>query len=235
MKFVEQSARIETVMVGEPEVGRGRHGPLLPNTIRGVICGPSNCGKTQIIINLLLSRNGLRFENVYVFSKSLSQPKYVFLGKLFDEIPEIGYHTFSNNEDIPPPDQVKGSSIMVFDDVACERQHMVREFFCMGRHFDIDSFYLCQSYSQIPKHLVRDNLNLLVLFQQDLLNLRNIYSSHINSDMSFEIFQQMCRSCWEKPYGFLLVNKDCRVTEGRYRRGFNTFILPKRGQSFLTS
>ena len=87
MKFVEQKARIKTVKVGEPEVGEGRHGRHLPNTIKAVICGPSNCGKTQSMrLSLLLSKNGLRFENVYVFSKSLNQPKYVFLDKWFGEI-----------------------------------------------------------------------------------------------------------------------------------------------------
>ena len=232
MRFVEQPGRIETVRVGEVEPSEGRHGPLLPNSIRGVICGPSNCGKTQALISLLLSKNGLRFRNVYVYSKSLSQPKYVYLEKLFQGIPEIGYQAFSNNEEILPPSQVGESSVMIFDDIACEKQTAVREYFCMGRHFDVDSFYLCQSYAQIPKHLVRDNLNLVILFEQDGLNQRNIYKSHVNADMDFETFQKMCRRCWEQRYGFLLINKDARVGEGRYRKGYNTFILPDRGQSF---
>ena len=218
--------------VGEPEPSEGRHGFLLPNSVRAVICGPSNCGKTQALISLLLSKNGLRFQNIYVYSKSLTQPKYLYLEKLFADIPEIGYHASSNNDDILSPDHVKASSIMVFDDIACEKQAMVREYFSMGRHFDVDSFYLCQSYAQIPKHLVRDNLNMLILFQQDTLNLRNIYNSHVNADMDFETFQLMCRRCWARKHEFLLINKDVKVRKGRYRRGSNTFILPERGQSF---
>lgn len=232
MRFVEQPGRIETVRVGEAEPVEGRHGPLLPNSIRAVLCGPSNCGKTQALISLLLSKNGLHFQNVYVYSKSLAQPKYVYLERLFQKVPEIGYYTFSNNEDILSPDQVGESSIMIFDDIACEKQAVVREYFCMGRHFNVDSFYLCQSYAQIPKHLVRDNVNIVILFQQDGLNLKNIYQSHVNADMDFETFQTMCRRCWEQRYGFLLINKDARVGEGRYRKGYNTFILPDKGQSF---
>lgn len=232
MKFVEQPRRIEIIKVGEPEVTENRHGPLLPNSIRSVICGPSSCGKTQSLVSLLLSKNGLRFKNLYIYSKSLNQPKYLFLEKLFEGIPEIGYHTFSNNEDIVSPDQVLPSSIMIFDDIACEKQGVVKEFFCMGRHFDVDSFYLCQSYAQIPKHLVRDNVNLIILFQQDDLNLKNIYRSHVNSDMNFETFQKMCRHCWSKRYGFLFINKDSTVGGGKYRRGFNTFIIPENSQSF---
>jgi len=42
----------------------------------------------------------------------------------------------------------------------------------MGRHKNIDSFYLCQTYS--PKHLIRDNANFIIMFKQDDLNMRHI-------------------------------------------------------------
>lgn len=235
MRFVEQKTRIETAkVVGEEGGMESRHGPLLPGNIRAVICGPSGVGKTHSIISLLLSKNGLKFRNIYIFSKSLAQPKYIFLEKLFAGTPEIGFHVFSNNQDIPTPDQIEDFSIMIFDDIACEKQEVVKQYFSIGRHFNIDSFYLCQTYSQIPKHLVRDNLNLIILFQQDTLNMHNLWKSHINSDMNFKTFQFMCQQCWQKKYGFLLVNKDVGVNSGRYRFGFNCFILPAGGQSFLS-
>lgn len=40
-------------ILGDKDACR-RHGDLLPNTIRGIICGPSNCGKTNVILSLLL-------------------------------------------------------------------------------------------------------------------------------------------------------------------------------------
>jgi len=51
-----------------------KHGAMLPSTIRAIVCSPSNCGKTNILISLLESPHGVRFENVYVYSKSLQQP-----------------------------------------------------------------------------------------------------------------------------------------------------------------
>ncbi|EFN86090.1 hypothetical protein EAI_00767 [Harpegnathos saltator] len=36
-----------------------RHGNMLPNTTCGIICGPSNCGKTNVLISLLESLHGL--------------------------------------------------------------------------------------------------------------------------------------------------------------------------------
>lgn len=41
-----------------------RHGELLPNSIRAIISGPSGVGKTNVVISLIESPNGLRFQNV---------------------------------------------------------------------------------------------------------------------------------------------------------------------------
>lgn len=201
-----------------------RHGELLPSTIRCIIAGPSNCGKTNVIIGLLEDLNGLRFENVYVFSKSLYQPKYVYLSKLLEPIEKVGYFTFNDSEEIIPPVKAKPNSVFIFDDVACNNQSVIREYFSMGRHNSIDCFYLCQTYSHIPKHLIRDNANLIVLFKQDELNLRHVYSDHVNTDMSFDIFKELCSLCWNNKYGFLVIDKDRDLLNGRYRKCFDHFI-----------
>ena len=142
-----------------------KHGEMLPNTIRAIICDPSNSGKTNIRINLIESPNGVCFKNLYVYSKSLQQPKYQYLENLFTSIDEIGYFTFSNNSDVVPPSEARPNSIFIFDDVACDKQDAVREYFSMVRHANVDWFYLCQMYAKIPKHLIRDNVNLLILFR----------------------------------------------------------------------
>ena len=49
-----------------------RHDNLLPNSLRAVFCGLSNCEKTSNLLALLIDPNGLRFENVYDYSKSLN-------------------------------------------------------------------------------------------------------------------------------------------------------------------
>lgn len=203
---------------------RVKHSKLLPNSIRAIIVGPSNCGKTNVLITLLAHPNGLKFENVYVYSKSLYQPKYQYLERLLSGITGLGYHTFSENSAVLAPDEAKPNSIFVFDDVACEKQDHIRAYFCMGRHKHIDSFYLGQTYTHIPKHLIRDNTNFLIIFKQDNLNLKHIYDDHVNTDMSFDEFRQVCTQCWKDNYGFLCINKDSAVDQGRYRLGFDAFI-----------
>ena len=57
--------------------------PLLPKNIRGLIIGKSNCGKTTLILNLLLQTNWLDYNHLYVFGNSLHQQEYVILKKGF--------------------------------------------------------------------------------------------------------------------------------------------------------
>ncbi|KYN03206.1 hypothetical protein ALC62_05952 [Cyphomyrmex costatus] len=74
MRFVRQSRTIEVSNLDakvQTEREMRKHGNMLPSTVRAIVCGPSNCGKTNVLISLLESPNGVRFENVYVYSKSL--------------------------------------------------------------------------------------------------------------------------------------------------------------------
>ena len=231
MRFVRQATIIKvtnfddkTRLMDEKEIHR--HGNMLPNTIRGIICGPLNCGKTNVLINLIESPHGVYFENMYVYSKSLQQPKYRYLENLLSSIEEIGYFTFSNNSDVIPPSEALPNSIFIFDDVACDKQDTIREYFAMGRHSSVDCFYLCQTYAKIPKHLIRDNANVLILFKQDGTNLKHVYNDHVNTDMSYDDFRAFCQKCWQHKYGFVVIDKDSSLINGRYRKGFNDFAIP---------
>jgi len=101
---------------------------MLPISIRGIICSPSNCDKTNALISLLKSPHDVHFENVYIYSKSLQQPKYRYLKNLLAPIEEIGYFIYSNNSDIVSPSKVLPNSIFIFGDVACDKQD-AREIF----------------------------------------------------------------------------------------------------------
>jgi len=95
----------------------------------------------------------------------------------------------------------------------------------MGRHKNIDSFYLFQTYSHIPKHLTRDNANFIIMFKQDDLNMRHVYRDHINTDINYETYVKICQKFWEDKQGFLLISKDNEMNNERYRKGFDQFIM----------
>lgn len=225
MRLLKQTDGIDVINF-DVVTGRqtGRHGRLLPSTVRCLICGPSNCGKTNLLLSLLIHENGLKFENVYVYSKSLYQPKYQFLDQVLSSVPSVQYFPYKENDEIIEPSEALANSVFVFDDVACDKQDKIRRFFSMGRHKSVDSFYLCQSYTRVPKHLIRDNANLIILFKQDGTNLRNAFEDHVSTDMTFEQFKLMCSECWDGKYGFLVIDKDSDVDKGRYRKNFDNYI-----------
>lgn len=231
MQFVKQRLSIPVRNVDDSIRGEKKnkkiihHSPLLPNTIRSIICGRSNCGKTNALISLIENPNGLRFQNVYIYSRTLDQDKYKYLERLLTSIKGVGFYKFSSCEQVIQPEKAKRNSIFIFDDVVCDKQDAIKAYFCMGRHRAIDCFYLTQTYTRLPKHLIRDNANFIILFKQDELNLRHVYDDYsIACDMTFNQFREMCNRCWREKYGFVVIDLESEPNEGRYRKNFDNFI-----------
>ena len=131
MKLIEQKTKLPIIEVKLDNVddetfNYSRHSDLFPRkNIRAIFVGPSNCGKTCALLSLIYHKEGVSFKNIYIFSKSLHQPKYQELAEVMWIVPEIGFHPFSSSEKVPSPDNVKPYSIMIFDDIACElKSHM---------------------------------------------------------------------------------------------------------------
>lgn len=208
-----------------------RHNELFPNNIRAIICGPSGCGKTNLIFVLLIHKNGLRYKNVYILSKSLEQEKYQLLKKIYTKVPQIHAYFCHNEEDLPTPQNCKPNSVIIIDDVLCLKKDKdkIRSFFCYGRHRNLDIFYLYQTYTHIDKHLLRDNCNFIILFTQDDMNLKHIFDDHINiEECTFDIFKQLCKLCWGIKNGFLTIDKEKPINNGRFRKNLDKFFSFKK-------
>ena len=67
-----------------------------------MIIGKSGCGKTILLINLLLRPGWLDYNNINIFGKSLFQPEYHILKKAFEEkLPkEVIIRLFENQSEI---------------------------------------------------------------------------------------------------------------------------------------
>ena len=75
---------VKNIAWNESQSKRCNH-PLLPIGIRGLIIVKSGCGKTALLINLLLRPGWLDYNNISVFGKSLFQPEYHIFKKAFEE------------------------------------------------------------------------------------------------------------------------------------------------------
>lgn len=77
---------MEIIDLSQDEHLNGRHNsPLFPKSIRGLIVGKSGCGKTTLLLNLLLKPGWLDYNSLKVFRKSLFQPEYRIIKTAFEK------------------------------------------------------------------------------------------------------------------------------------------------------
>ena len=212
--------------------------PLLPNNVRGLIIGKSNCGKTTLLLNLLLQPNWLDYDHLYVFGNTLHQQEYRIMKKGFDlglskqqicnifknqkefesiktsplEIIEqyngfrenkIKANFFSDCNTIPDPTElsIDEKNLLILDDCFLGPQNKAE-----ASQNNCDTFYISQSYFRLPRHTIRENMNFLVLFPQDLKNLSHIYADHCDGDMTLNEFKSFCRKVWEVDHHFVVID-----------------------------
>lgn len=207
------------------------HHFLLPNNIRCIIFGPSSCGKTNLMLNLLLVDGYLNYNKLCIYSKSLDQDKYQLVKQWGDQLKDVVKFYSSQDEIVPVnKNDKKYKTIVVFDDVMLANQKPMAEYFTQGRHYNVDCFYLVQNFFEVPKHTVRDNANLLVMFHQDLNNQRAIYNTYVGGDMGWEEFASFFKQSTGQGlagHSFCVIDLSSDPFSGRYRRGFDEFYIPR--------
>ncbi|KAE9523793.1 hypothetical protein AGLY_015853 [Aphis glycines] len=111
---------------------------------------------------------------------------------------------FSDADKVIKPNLTKKNSVIIFDDVLCGPQSIIREYFGMCRHSGASSvFYLAQTYSKIPKQL-------------DDTNLKHIFNDHSSADMDFSEFRKISHFCWnQSDYGFMVIDKTREMNEDK--------------------
>lgn len=106
LRFVKQKLEIPVrnsynhiFLDGDSGCAQKRHSDLLPNNARCIIAGPLGCGKTNVLISLIVGENGLSFENIYIYCKTLDQDKYKYLSEIVRGVKGVGFYTFSSSQD----------------------------------------------------------------------------------------------------------------------------------------
>ena len=216
-----------------------KHAPFFPKNIFAVIAGSTGCGKTNLLVNLLFNKGYLDYGSVYIYSPTLYQPAYQYVKERYKETENaiwanckkkvtIG-HFFDVDEEIKDPKELNSNinHVMVFDDVMLSDQTKIKEYFCRGRHNNVNVFYLCQSLHKIAKHCIRENANVFVLFHQDDKTLKYFYETHVSGDMDFKEFKKFCDNAWSKKHGFVVINIWEEPFCGRYISNYEDIYTPE--------
>ena len=59
-----------------------------------------------------------------------------------------------------------------------------------------DTIYITLNYFRLPRHTVRENSNIIILFPQNIKNLTHIHADHCASDISLAEIKRFCRGVW---------------------------------------
>lgn len=222
------------------EQTKSSHGPMFPKNILCVIAGATGSGKTNLIVHLLTTPGLLDYADVYIYAPTLHQDSYEYLKdyysckeKTFKDMYHISVkigHFFEGPEEIKDPKNLdkNQSHIMIFDDVMNADQSVIKDYFCRGRHNNVNVFYLCQSLHKIQKHCIRENANVFILFHQDDKTLKYFYETHISGDMEFKEFKELCNKAWSRKYGFIVINLWEEPYCGRYLINYGDIYTPSK-------
>src|SRR5271157_4571455 len=218
----------------------GNHSAIFPKNIFCVIAGATGCGKTNLMVNLLRKEHALNYSDVYVYSSTLYQPSYEYLKQYYEtlenfikdktgKVVKIAHFVDADEEIVDPNTLDKNQNhIMIFDDVMLKDQTQIKDYFCRGRHNNVNVFYLCQSLHKIAKHCIRENANIFILFKQDDKTLKYFHETHISGDMDFSEFKSFCDHAWSKMHGFVLINLWDKAWCGRYWANYNAIYTPNK-------
>ena len=140
--------------------------PLLPQNIHGLIVGKSNCGKTTLLLNLLLQPDWLDYNNFFVFGKSLHQQEYQILiyhhRKLstrtvaLEAVSCVKADFYDDCASIPEPADlnVNERNLLILDDCFLGPQKKAEAYYTRGRHNNCDTFYISQNYFRLPRQTI---------------------------------------------------------------------------------
>ena len=198
---------------------------------RLLICGQTGCGKTNLLLNLLL--NYLYYNRLYVYAKDLSESSYMFLQDFFDDVHrklDEDYNitesiaTFSSNKaDIVDVDNLdkEYQNLIVFDDFVTEKdQDSIIELFTRGRKKNASVIYLTQSYYSTPKD-IRLQCNYFMFFnigsKREVIEIEKDHAIGLTK----EEFLEMFKSATEDPYSFMMIDLKTKEKRNKFRKNLD--------------
>ena len=84
----------------------------------------------------------------------------------------------------------------------------IDEFFTRGRHEDLDNSYISQSCFALPRQIIRNNSDRLILFKQILRDVQKMYYDIGAYDMKYDEFKQLRHKAWSERFNYLTIRNN---------------------------
>lgn len=173
---------------------------------------------------------GVQFKKLHIFSTCLNQQFYKDFKQICEKIQGKDkdkfvrfYFKINSLDDV---NRCHPGSLVVFDDCELVKpQRIIMDYYSRGRNNNISCIYLATSYTKVNKQLIRENLNFLCIFKQFKYYTKVIWEEYASSDFTFERFDEICLECWIDDFGFLTINIEKQLKDGRYMKKFEKTFL----------
>ena len=167
-----------------------------------IFSGPTSCGKTQQVLDLIETEYNQHFENVIILCPTLRWNKtylergYIWKdddvypiepkGNLFELIEKLSLR-FSGEETLFVVDDV------IADETLDKRRNPLLELAISGRHRKQSLWILTQSYTALPKNLRRQKKQLFAWYPSEKSDLKTIdeETNLMNSDDLLKIKERL--------------------------------------------
>ena len=86
---------------------------------------------------------------------------------------EIRADLYADGQNISDPSALDPTqkNLLLLDDCFLGKQNKAEGYYTRGRHNNCDTIYIAQNYFRLPRYIIRENSNFIILFPQDTKNL----------------------------------------------------------------
>jgi len=207
--------------------------------VRVIITGKSNCGKTSLLLKILLNIIANRvsqieekcvkgFDKLFIYSPTIHQENYKNLIQMFEPV----VSAYPNIDELKNPEEYDNDykNVIILDDLSEKelKDNRVQMLFKRGRHNNIDVFVICHDFYELPKRSIRENASIIHHFiTNNLYNVQAIYQQLASTDMKIKEFKTLCDDIWSKDYQFLTIDSTKKKNTGKYRLNLKTLYIPE--------
>jgi len=205
-----------------------------------ILCiGATGTGKTNTLMNYILRSSG-EFKQIIIFTGSTTEePLYKALlennnnVEIYNDIDEMPSLDSFDEENMD-----KNKKLIIWDDfinLTPKELKKIFKYIVSSRKYGCSNFLMSQSYTSVPKIIVR-NVNYIILFKiNDNISIDNIIRNHNLTNIDKDLFKEVYRLSTQQPLDFILLDFKSNDEKDRIRYNFLNFLClkPKKDPMLL--